>query len=111
MRFRHIVVAAASVFGLACGSILTEKSDPARDPAHPDAEGAPIVRASDLSRTEEVIVLGPLEGTSPPSGEHEHHPTKGAGLFVCPMHPEVMSARPGTCPKCGMKLKPKATEE
>jgi FtsP/CotA-like multicopper oxidase with cupredoxin domain len=27
-----------------------------------------------------------------------------ASAYVCPMHPEVTSAEPGTCPKCGMKL-------
>ena len=26
--------------------------------------------------------------------------------YVCPMHPEVVSDEPGTCPKCGMKLLP-----
>src|SRR5712692_7126268 len=25
-------------------------------------------------------------------------------LYTCPMHPEVRSSSPGTCPKCGMKL-------
>jgi FtsP/CotA-like multicopper oxidase with cupredoxin domain len=25
-------------------------------------------------------------------------------VYVCPMHPEVTSERPGSCPKCGMKL-------
>lgn len=24
--------------------------------------------------------------------------------YTCPMHPEVLSAKPGNCPKCGMKL-------
>ena len=27
-----------------------------------------------------------------------------AALYVCPMHPEVTSKTPGTCPKCGMTL-------
>ena len=28
----------------------------------------------------------------------------GSASYVCPMHPEVTSSEPGTCPKCGMKL-------
>jgi len=27
-------------------------------------------------------------------------------VYTCPMHPEVRQDRPGTCPKCGMKLVP-----
>ena len=26
--------------------------------------------------------------------------------YACPMHPEVTSSEPGTCPKCGMRLVP-----
>jgi FtsP/CotA-like multicopper oxidase with cupredoxin domain len=29
-----------------------------------------------------------------------------AELYACPMHPEVTSSEPATCPKCGMKLVP-----
>jgi FtsP/CotA-like multicopper oxidase with cupredoxin domain len=32
-------------------------------------------------------------------------------VYVCPMHPEVASAEPGSCPKCGMKLLAQAAEE
>lgn len=38
----------------------------------------------------------------------------GAAQFTCPMHPEIVSDRPGSCPKCGMALEPMApgaTEE
>lgn len=27
-----------------------------------------------------------------------------AGEYSCPMHPEVVTAQPGACPKCGMAL-------
>lgn len=30
---------------------------------------------------------------------------KVAQTYSCPMHPEVVSKRPGRCPKCGMKLR------
>lgn len=29
-------------------------------------------------------------------------------IYTCPMHPEVQKNAPGKCPKCGMKLEPKA---
>ena len=29
-----------------------------------------------------------------------------SGEYTCPMHPEVLSAKPGACPKCGMALEP-----
>ncbi|MGH7151123.1 MAG: heavy metal-binding domain-containing protein, partial [Planctomycetota bacterium] len=33
-----------------------------------------------------------------------------SGLYSCPMHPEVVRAGPGSCPKCGMALEPVAFE-
>jgi len=37
----------------------------------------------------------------------------GSGQYTCPMHPEVISDKPGACPKCGMALEPRtvAAEE
>jgi Cu+-exporting ATPase len=34
--------------------------------------------------------------------------TPAAAEWTCPMHPEVVSDRPGTCPKCGMALEPRS---
>jgi hypothetical protein len=38
-------------------------------------------------------------------GGHEGH--QATTVYSCPMHPEVTSDQPGTCPKCGMALVPK----
>jgi len=36
---------------------------------------------------------------------HEHHmDTTKAVHYTCPMHPEVITNKPGTCPTCGMAL-------
>ena len=47
------------------------------------------------------------------SGHHEHGPQEGTAAtaagdarYTCPMHPEVVQDRPGSCPKCGMALEP-----
>lgn len=34
-----------------------------------------------------------------------------AKVYVCPMHPEITSAKPGSCPKCGMTLIEKQVKE
>jgi Cu+-exporting ATPase len=39
------------------------------------------------------------------AGAAPARPPAGA-TYTCPMHPEVVSDRPGSCPKCGMALEP-----
>lgn len=52
-----------------------------------------------------------LASTQPAVSEKE--PTDvGANLpYVCPMHPDVQSDKPGKCPKCGMKLEMREKHE
>jgi FtsP/CotA-like multicopper oxidase with cupredoxin domain len=39
--------------------------------------------------------------------DHGNVPATAAALYACTMHPEIVSDKPGKCPKCGMKLVPK----
>ena len=57
----------------------------------PDASGGHVLRAGDVSRVRHEA--GSRRGRRPTS-------------YTCPMHPEVTSSEPGTCPECGMKLVP-----
>lgn len=50
----------------------------------------------------------PKGGAGHPKGHGEAgQPT----VYTCPMHPEVRQDRPGSCPKCGMKLVPERRSE
>lgn len=35
---------------------------------------------------------------------HENHGESEDSIFICPMHPEIMSESEGTCPICNMAL-------
>jgi hypothetical protein len=59
-------------------------------PANPDAQAAPLTAPNTLH-------------ASAPSPPPTHIATTQP-LYVCPMHPEVTSDKPGQCPKCGMTL-------
>ena len=52
-----------------------------------------------------VPIGGVAKAPSPPAAT--------AANYTCPMHPEVISSKPGACPKCGMALEPASvsTEE
>ena len=47
-----------------------------------------------------------MEMDKKPSKE-ESNPT----TYTCPMHPEIHEAKPGNCPKCGMKLVPEKSDK
>ena len=39
-------------------------------------------------------------------GIHRRAMIPASAQYTCPMHPEVLSPKPGPCPKCGMALEP-----
>jgi len=76
----------------------------ASDPSNPSApEGANPGSVSAVARREKSEHGEHAEHAEP----HDHAQHQSSVLYVCPMHPEVQSTAPGTCPKCNMKLEPK----
>src|SRR5262249_42363013 len=49
-----------------------------------------------------LLAIGLIAG--PSTGQQTVNPVEAPVEFVCPMHPDVHSAQPGTCPRCGMAL-------
>ncbi len=49
--------------------------------------------------------------SQPENNSQEAAKHKAAGVYICPMHPEVREQSPGMCPECGMQLIPKAEEK
>jgi Cu+-exporting ATPase len=59
---------------------------------------APISVSEAAKASQAGSHAGHVSGASPAGVE------SAGTIYTCPMHPEVTSDRPGTCPKCGMTL-------
>ncbi len=131
---RGALFAAIAAFAFGCASYEPEPLPPDH-PANPEAPESP---APPPSKTLDVAAADPIpkveaatlphaghgghEGhgaaTASPAPGHEAHggatppeapaPSEAKVASTCPMHPEVASEKPGSCPKCGMDLVPAA---
>ncbi|EIJ75800.1 MAG: Copper-translocating P-type ATPase, partial [Leptospirillum sp. Group II 'C75'] len=55
----------------------------------------------------EYIKLGAVSEINTSLPAKTDSAVKAVGIYTCPMHPEVVSKEPGSCPKCGMALEPR----
>lgn len=123
MKSSHCVLLAVALTGLGCSSREVPSSFPPGSPASLSATEAPHAAVARSLREDPPLPGASTEGwpglaadrpAAPAtqdhgqSGAHEHRatPDQTSAAFSCPMHPEVTSDEPGTCPKCGMKLEP-----
>lgn len=53
-----------------------------------------------------ILFLGACSSSEKPAaaGTDTISTQKTASAYTCPMHPEIMSDKPGKCPKCEMTL-------
>jgi hypothetical protein len=76
-----------------CGMNLVPKKEAADE--NPPAPAA----------TTEKAPKGSAPAAKPAASTSAEKPA--AAVYTCPMHPEVVSDKPGKCPECGMNLVPK----
>jgi P-type Cu+ transporter len=85
-----------------CGMTVTKDS-----PHRHQHKGRTYFFCSETCRAKSAAE--PLKYVSPESAPAPIA-AQAATVYVCPMHPEVRQDRPGTCPKCGMALKPELAD-
>ena len=87
--------------------------DLSADAAAHRPESAPLATEHQHQHQHQSHAAGEVAatGASHPAADHsasDHsaadHLAADEPVFVCPMHPEVVSHEAGTCPKCGMSL-------
>lgn len=90
-RFTRRLAPVALVALAACASRAAPLDLP---PGHPANVAAPA--APEHAGVDPAVPAGPaaLDRTM----SHAH------ARYTCPMHPDVRSSEPGSCPKCGMRL-------
>jgi len=62
-----------------------------------------LIVAAVLMAAVGLAALGAQAGTDQPAAS-DQPAAQSDVLYQCPMHPEVISSKPGKCPKCGMDL-------
>jgi hypothetical protein len=51
-----------------------------------------------------IVTFAGCVNQSEKAGDSNTQASTGKVVYTCPMHPEIQSDKPGSCPKCGMTL-------
>ena len=51
-----------------------------------------------------ALMIGSLQLFAQNDSVKIQTPSTDSIIYTCPMHPEIISGKPGKCPKCGMDL-------
>lgn len=112
-----VILAIAGVFYqqslISSGAVGTGGSGAVVQTAQANVKYACPMRCVEADQPGECPVCGmemmPIElATAAPAATRAD---AGAGLYTCPMHPQIEQDHPGTCPICGMELVPKQDDD
>jgi Cu(I)/Ag(I) efflux system membrane fusion protein len=96
------VVATSGVFLIAAEARISTAAKYWDDTGEAPDPSAPTPMPTHPEDTPPHASTAPMHAHAPPTtAPASSHP---AVIYSCPMHPEVRSASPGKCPKCGMDL-------
>jgi Cu+-exporting ATPase len=105
-------VTARTVRDPVCGMTV----DPAKTPHHYELDGVTYHFCSAGCREKFRREPQKFAGAGRPETAAKHpdpapapaaSPSSTAGIYTCPMHPEILRDGPGSCPICGMALEPR----
>ena len=104
--FKRISTRALTLALAGCAGPSLDTRLPADHPANADAPESPLPAVSQTLTGAPHPQSIDSPGDPGTATTHQHRATTTPTTYVCPMHKQITSDRPGACPICHMKLVP-----